>query len=174
MSKKPMNKDPIIKEWMILFDYEKCTQCHGCEVACRSWRELDQGVWYRRVFNVWRGDYPGVKNHSVSLGCLHCVEPGCAAVCPEEAIFKRESDGLVLVDRRRCTGCGACLDACPYGVPQFGPEGVMQKCDLCIDQVGREYGPPCVATCPGGALSLKAVAVGEKEHHQKTMLALMK
>ena len=161
------------KEWMIRFEHEKCTQCHGCEVACRSWRELAQGVSYRKVLNVWRGRYPDVKNHSVSLGCLHCVNPQCVAACPEEAVTKRNADGLVLVDGALCTGCGACLDACPYGVPQFGPDGIMEKCDLCIDQAGREYGPPCVTTCPGGALSLREVTPTEKEGHQKTILALM-
>jgi anaerobic dimethyl sulfoxide reductase subunit B (iron-sulfur subunit) len=162
------------KETMIWFEHEKCTQCHGCEVACRSWRALAEGVRYRRILNVWRGDYPKVKSHSVSIGCLHCVDPECAAICPVKAINKRESDGLVLVDGELCTGCQACLDACPYEVPQFGPEGSMQKCDLCIAQTGREYGPPCVATCPGGALSLKAVEGREKQHHQKTMSLLMK
>lgn len=42
-------------EWVIEFEHDKCTQCYGCEVACRSWRGLDHGVWYRRVHNVWRG-----------------------------------------------------------------------------------------------------------------------
>ena len=96
------------------------------------------------------------------------------AACPEEAIIKHKSDGLVLVDAALCTGCETCLDACPYGVPQFGPDGIMEKCDLCIDQAGREYGPPCVMTCPGGALSLREVTPGEKEGHQKTILALKK
>lgn len=168
-----MSEDAAYTEWMIWFDHEKCTQCHGCEVACRAWRGLDHGVWYRRVHNVWRGGYPRVKSHSVSLGCLHCVEPACAAVCPEEAISKRESDGLVRVDRERCTGCGVCMDACPYGIPQFGPAGIMEKCDLCEGQPGREFGPPCAATCPGDALSLRAVDIGEKAAHQKSMLALM-
>ena len=160
-------------ETLIWFDYEKCTQCHGCEVACRSWRGLDTGVRHRRVLNVWRGSYPDVKSHSVSIGCLHCVAPDCAQACPEQAIFKRESDGLVWVDPAVCTGCEACLDACPYGIPQFGAAGIMQKCDLCMDQPGREYGPPCVTTCPGGALSIKTVGLEEKEHHQKTVLELM-
>ena len=161
------------KETLIWFDYEKCSQCHGCEVACRSWRALTQGVRHRRVLNIWRGSYPKVKSHSVSIGCLHCVAPACAAVCPVEAIGKRESDGLVWVDEKICTGCQACLEACPYGVPQFDLDGIMQKCDLCTDQAGKEYGPPCVATCPGGALSLKVVEADEKKRHQKAVLLLM-
>jgi anaerobic dimethyl sulfoxide reductase subunit B (iron-sulfur subunit) len=162
------------KESMIWFEHEKCLQCHGCEVACRSWRGLAEGVRYRRVLNVWRGDYPNVKSHSVSIECLHCVDPECAAICPVKAIRKRESDGLVLADGDLCTGCRACLDGCFYAVPQFGPDGRMQMCDLCIVQTAREYGPPCVATCPGGALSLREVEIREKQRYQKTMLSLIK
>lgn len=160
-------------ETVIWFDHEKCTQCHGCEVACRSWRGLETGVRYRRVLNVWRGRYPEVKSHSVSIGCLHCVSPECAMICPEQAITKRDSDGLVWVDEVVCTGCQACLAACPYGIPQFGAEGGMQKCDQCTDQPGGEYDPPCVATCPGGALSIRAVGVEEKDAHQKRVMQLM-
>lgn len=162
------------KESMIWFVREKCTQCHGCEVACRAWRDLDTGVRYRRVVNVWRGDYPEVRNHSVSMGCLHCVDPACAGVCPEDAIVKRDADGLVRVDRERCIGCEACLDACPYDVPQFGPAGTMEKCDLCIDRPEATNGPPCVTSCPGGALTVQDVAIDEKEKHQSTILSWMK
>lgn len=161
------------KEALIWFEPEKCTQCHGCEVACRAWRGLATGVRYRRVRNVWRGAYPHVKSHSVAIGCLHCVHPACAAACPAEAICKDAADGLVRVDSERCTGCQTCLDACPYGVPQYGPDGVMQKCDLCMGQAGRAYGPPCVDTCPGGALSLRKVVSGEKKDHQEAILSLI-
>ena len=161
----------MITETMIWFDPEKCTQCHACEVACRTWRELAEGIRHRRVVNIWQGEYPVVKSHSVSIGCLHCVDPACAAVCPVEAIDKRAEDGLVRVDRELCIGCRACFDGCPYGVPQFGPDDRMQKCDLCLDQPGGISEPPCVATCPGGALEVKTVAADEKRRHQDALLA---
>ena len=96
------------KEYLIGFDSAKCTQCHGCEIACKAWRELRYGVQYRRVLNLWQGEYPSVKNASLSLACLHCVEPACAAACPEDAISKRGRDGLVTVDETICNGCGTC------------------------------------------------------------------
>ena len=74
-------------EFLIGFDPEKCTQCHGCEIACKSWRQLPYGIQYRRVLNLWRGEYPEVKTVSLSLACLHCVEPACAVACPGEALF---------------------------------------------------------------------------------------
>jgi Fe-S-cluster-containing dehydrogenase component len=119
-------------------------------------------VRYRRVLNFWRGEYPEIRSFSLSLACLHCVEPACAAVCPSEAIIKQDKDGLVVVDEMLCTGCRLCAEACPFEVPQFGESGVMQKCDLCHSRQQADCGPPCVDTCPGKALSFIKVSSSEK------------
>ena len=158
------------KEYLVDFDAGKCTQCHGCEIACKAWRELNYGVQYRRVLNLWQGEYPKIKNASISLVCLHCVEPACAAACPEDAIFKREADGLVLVDKTICNGCGICADACVFGVPQFAENGIMQKCDLCCDQQLGNAPPPCVDTCPGGALSYIEISQADKKAIEEKIL----
>jgi len=158
------------KEYLIDFDSGKCTQCHGCEIACKAWRELGYGVQYRRVLNLWQGDYPRVKNASLSLACLHCVEPACADVCPEDAIAKRATDGLVVVDKTRCNGCGICADACAFGVPQIGENGFMQKCDLCCDQQLSDVSPPCVDTCPGAALSYIEVSQADKKAREEKIM----
>jgi anaerobic dimethyl sulfoxide reductase subunit B len=163
----------IEKEYLIDFDFEKCTQCHGCEIACKTWRELDYGIQYRRVLNLWKGEYPRVKSTSLSLACLHCVEPACAPACPEEAISKRMKDGLVIVDETLCTGCGTCAEACAFGVPQLGDNGTMQKCDLCRDQKLDQAAPPCVDTCPGKALSLIEVSRSEKMVQEEKITRLL-
>jgi anaerobic dimethyl sulfoxide reductase subunit B len=137
----------------IFFDKERCIQCHGCETACKSWRHVEPGVAWRRIDRAWYGRYPDIKLFPVCIACLHCDEPACAGACPEQAITKRAEDGVVVVDREACTGCGACFDACPFDVPQFGADGKMQKCDLCmIAGAARFAVPPCVATCPTHAL----------------------
>lgn len=146
-----------MKERLIRFDPFRCTQCHGCEVACRSWRELPPGLGFRRVLNLWQGSYPTVRSSSLSLACLHCVEPACQAACPTGAIAKSPEDGRVSVTPGLCVGCGACGRACPFGVPQFGSDRIMQKCDLCADQTLGGGDPPCVETCPGKALSLETL-----------------
>ena len=161
------------KEYLIDYDSEKCTQCHGCEIACKAWRELSYGVQYRRVLNLWQGKYPGVKNTSLSLACLHCVEPACEAACPEDAIFKGEKDGLVVVDETVCNGCGVCAEACAFEVPQFGKNGIMQKCDLCNDQQLGDASPPCVDTCPGKALSFIEVSQADKKALEEKIMRLI-
>ena len=80
--------------------------------------------------------------------CIRCLR--CVDACPNGAITKRSEDGIVIVDRDECTGCGECFYACPYQVPQFGADGLMQKCDFCLEQ-GKE--PACTAPCPADALS---------------------
>ena len=157
-------------EYGISFLKERCIQCHGCEVACKSWRGIETGVRWRRVENIWHGSYPQAKSTSVSIACMHCVEPPCVGVCPEAAIEKRAEDGIVIVDRDACSGCGVCLDACPFEVPQFGVDGKMQKCDLCASVIDRDAeSPPCVATCPTKALLFGKMEREEKAHAERSM-----
>ena len=118
--------------------------------------------------------YLAVKNASVSLACLHCVEPACAAACPEDAMSKSKQDGLVVVDETICNGCGICADACAFGVPQFGENGVMQKCDLCRGRQTAQAAPPCVDTCPGKALSVIEVTQSEKMVLEENITELLR
>ena len=161
------------KEYLIDFDPGRCTQCHGCEIACKTWRDLPYGIQYRRVLNLWQGNYPEAKSASLSMACLHCADPACANACPEAAISKRETDGLVLVNETLCSGCGICAEACPLDVPQFSEEGIMEKCDLCCERNPAETPPPCIDTCPTEALVYVEVSsAGKKSAEQKIMRLL--
>ncbi len=142
----------MLKQYAFDFNPDRCVQCHACEVACKALHQVEWGVKWRRVITVWHGPFPMVTNRGVSLACLHCGNPPCEAVCPREAIRKRPEDGIVVVDHDKCFGCHLCLMACPFGVPQFGADGRMQKCDLCVDLVTQGKEPACVATCPAEAL----------------------
>jgi len=133
-------------------EIDKCVQCHACEVACKSAHQSDLSVARRRVTILWSGAYPEVKSVGVSLSCMHCGQPACEAVCPAGAISKRPEDGVVVVDQEKCIGCHYCFFACPFGVPQYGDDGTMDKCDLCADRRAEGLEPACVKTCPAEAL----------------------
>jgi len=150
-------------EYGFSFSKDRCTQCFGCEVACKSWRDVGLGVRWRRVHKIWTGRYPEVKLASVSVSCMHCTDPVCVKACPVQAIQKRVQDGIVVADRNKCIGCKACSKECPFGAPQFGTDGKMQKCDMCVHEVdlGKES-PPCVETCPTKALQLSKLETKEK------------
>ena len=136
------------------FDADRCVQCRTCEVACKSARNMEPGMKWRQVIDIWDGVYPNVHRTFFSLACMHCGKPACAEVCPTGAISKESEDGIVLVDRDKCNGCQDCFSACPYGVPQFGDDGTMQMCDFCT---GIDMEPACAASCPSGALRYGAL-----------------
>ena len=140
------------KQYGFDFDAERCVQCHACEVACKSFHNIEPGVKWRRVASAWEGKYPDLKARTISLACLQCGDPACESVCPTGAISKRAEDGIVVVDQSKCIGCHCCFLACPFGIPQYGADGRMQKCQLCIGRLVEGEEPPCVATCPSEAL----------------------
>ena len=130
-------------------ELERCVNCHACEVACKQVHDTPAGVRWRRVIDTWGGDFPDVSRTFVSLSCMHCGNPACEAVCPTGAISKRAEDGIVVVDQNKCIGCHYCFFACPFGIPQYGTDGTMQKCDFCT---GLGIEPACAATCIANAL----------------------
>lgn len=160
-------------QYSIVFDEKKCIQCFGCEVACKNWRGVELGVKWRHVYNIWHGHYPTLSSSSASVSCMHCLDPACVKACPEGAITKRANDGVVVVDQSKCIGCEACLEACPLDIPQFGSDGTMQKCDLCVNEIDyKKELPPCVETCPTHALVFKMVNKEEKIRAEQNFIRL--
>lgn len=161
-------------QYGISFIQDNCIQCHGCEVACKSWRSVELGVAWRRVKHIWSGNYPRLKNTTASVACMHCAEPVCVEACPESAIKKRPENGIVEIDRDKCTGCQTCLEICPFQAPQFGMDGKMQKCDMCIGAIDLTADkPPCVKTCPTEALLFVRATPMEKKSMEEYMLKII-
>jgi Fe-S-cluster-containing dehydrogenase component len=83
--------------------------------------------------------------------CNQCEKPSCVQVCPVGATYQT-ADGIVLVDRTWCIGCGYCIMACPYGVRFFHPKyRVAEKCNWCYHRISKGMRPACVDACPFGA-----------------------
>jgi nitrate reductase beta subunit len=82
--------------------------------------------------------------------CAHCTYPACLGACPRKAIYKREEDGIVLIDQSRCKGYGECVRACPYKKSMYNPyTRVSEKCVGCYPAVEQGYQPMCVQNCIG-------------------------
>ncbi|MDP6951798.1 MAG: 4Fe-4S dicluster domain-containing protein [Alphaproteobacteria bacterium] len=165
---------PTPKRLGLVIDLDTCVGCQACAVACKGWNSAGitaplpdtdpygtapDGVWLNRVHG-FEAKYDDGRTRTLSFprSCLHCENAACVTVCPTGASYKREADGIVLVDESKCIGCKLCSWACPYGAREFDSQnGVMKKCTLCIDRIDNqtlpeaEREPACVRTCPAKA-----------------------
>ncbi|MFC1942112.1 4Fe-4S dicluster domain-containing protein [Chloroflexota bacterium] len=168
----------------LLYDATKCTACRGCQVACKQWNENDEVIptTENGVNAKNRGSYENPPDLSPTTwlkmefreveangqvrwlftrrACMHCTDAGCVRVCPNGSLYHNDL-GFVAYNKDTCTGCGYCIDACPFQVPKSERNiltGVakMDKCTMCtsagLDRIAEGWEPSCVKTCPPGAL----------------------
>lgn len=157
------------------FDQNRCTGCKTCVIGCKSelntapqpqGRETEPALNYRWVITQESGTYPNPKRVFYSASCNHCKSPACILSCPVDAISKRDTDGIVLIDQDKCIGCKYCVWACPYGAPRYNSATKkVEKCTFCVHRIDAENGlkPACVTTCVGKALQYDTLANVKKK-----------
>lgn len=126
------------------------------EVLIDSPKAARDGFITKKI-EVGEGKYREVKDEEIEKAffvpklCNQCENPPCVQVCPVGATYAT-ADGVVLVDRKWCIGCGYCIMGCPYGVRFFHPvHKVAEKCNFCYHRITRGMKPACVDACPFGA-----------------------
>lgn len=143
-------------QYGFFFDESRCCNCHACVVACRDWNNIEPGpVKWLRVLQREEKPFPSTRMRTLFATCYHCEEPVCVDACDNDALFKEEQFGAVLLDTDKCKGARDCWQACPYGAPQYEddvPGTPMSKCDMCYERLLEDKLPICVAGCPTRAL----------------------
>ena len=100
--------------------------------------------------DVGAGAFPNSHHFYLPRICNHCSNPACMAACNNQAIFKRDQDGVVLVDLDRCQGERQCIAACPYKKIYFNARlSKSEKCILCFPRVEKGLPPACAQQCVG-------------------------
>jgi Fe-S-cluster-containing dehydrogenase component len=177
------------KQSVMVIDLRKCRQRPGCEVcmkACKAAHNIPdipdprhavKWIWndelFAAVFPAQQNEYTR-RNYSGSplpVLCNHCDDPPCVRVCPTGATWKREDDGIVMMDWHRCIGCKYCMMACPFEARSFNfvdprpfiahinPEfptrtvGLVEKCNFCEERGAKGKLPACVDACPEKAMT---------------------
>jgi len=161
-------------DWAFIVDTTRCIGCGSCVRACgtennvpdsyfRTWierYEIDEGENIhvdspeggKKSFKQNRvQDKQIVKGFFVPKLCNHCRNSSCTQVCPIGATY-HSPDGVVLVDKKHCMGCGYCVQACPYGCRYISYDiGTADKCTFCYHRIHRGLPPACVQACPSKA-----------------------
>jgi tetrathionate reductase subunit B len=133
-------------------DTRRCVGCNACVIGCKEENQLALGAFRDWVTVETRGVFPHLRQEIRSERCNHCENPPCVRVCPTGASHVVEG-GIVVVDKRMCTGCSACVEACPYGARYLTREGHADKCTFCLHRVRKGDPPACVDACPTRSLT---------------------
>jgi Fe-S-cluster-containing dehydrogenase component len=169
-----LKKDDLLQyDWGFIVDTTRCIGCGSCVRACKKENDVPD-TFYR----TWVERYEIDKNEKVRVDspngslesfrqesvpadvvkaffvpklCNHCYNSACTQVCPVGATF-HSPDGVVLIDKEHCIGCGYCVQACPYGCRYINHEkGTADKCTLCYHRIHKGEVPACVNACPRNA-----------------------
>lgn len=157
------------------------------------WKEI-----YGHTFPGQHHEYATEKYEGKNflLLCNHCTNPPCTRVCPTAATWKREEDGVVMMDQHRCIGCRFCMAACPFGVRSFNwgdprkapkklnpgfptnPEyptrtkGVVEKCNFCAERLAKGKLPACVEAAD--KIKANALTFGDLEDRKSEVRKLLR
>lgn len=135
-----------------IIDNRKCIGCHACTVACKSEHQVPVGVNRTWVKYIEKGEFPDTRRLFSVMRCNHCADAPCVEICPVTALYTRE-DGIVDFDNRRCIGCKACTQACPYDALYMHPDDhTAAKCNYCSHRTDIGLEPACVVVCPEHAI----------------------
>jgi Fe-S-cluster-containing dehydrogenase component len=177
----PEDLEPIV---------EACHKIHNVPAHPNKRHEI-MWIWeeeFKHAFPTKENHYLDEKTKYTPflVLCNHCEAPPCVRACPTKATFKRQSDGIVLMDFHRCIGCRFCMAACPFGARSFNfrdprpfieeinlkfptrSKGVVEKCNFCAERLAVGEMPACVEASDG------AIAFGDLDDPESEVRELLR
>jgi len=167
----------------VLVDLRRCIGCRACQVACKRWNDREATTtelnsdnkleWtnppglspqtYTYVKFIKTGSQDSLNWTFAKIQCNHCIDPHCVTACPTTALVKTE-EGPVIYRKELCIGCGYCINACPFGVPQFDEDNkIIEKCTFCAERLKENLEPACVQACPTDTLMLMSLEEAQRK-----------
>jgi len=133
--------------YAMVIDTRLCVSCKACVLACQAENDVPEGFCRDWLVEEVSGTFPDLSAENRSERCNHCSNAPCVSACPTGASHIADG-GVVLVNHDKCTGCKACIGACPYDARYVHPDGYVDKCTFCMHRVKDGRQPACVEVCP--------------------------
>ncbi len=145
-----------------------------------NWEEILGGEFAKRArdvnFQNVQKEIYGQFEHTFMMYlprlCEHCLNPTCVASCPSGAIYKREEDGIVLIDQDKCRGWRMCISGCPYKKIYYNwQSGKSEKCTFCYPRIEAGLPTVCSETCVGRIRYLGVILYDADAIHEAAAVA---
>jgi Fe-S-cluster-containing dehydrogenase component len=165
-------KYPYKPHYSMVMYQDRCVDCERCIEACAKTNAVPHEGYRTRILMKEMPDAIGSKHEFIPVLCNQCNIPQCTRVCPTKATYKDTTNGIVMMDIKKCIGCLTCQEGCPYNARYFSEEKLaVDKCNFCIDtrlSKGEKL-TACSAACPAtsrvfGDLSDKGSVVYRAVH----------
>lgn len=140
---------PKLKQYGVSWEYDHEKLISGGEAPwIRPHQKPDWGPNWDE--DQGAGDFPNSYYFYLPRICNHCSNPACLEACPRKAIYKRNEDGIVLIDQERCRGYRYCVSSCPYKKIYYNEKiSRAEKCVLCYPRLEKGQAPACAHQCVG-------------------------
>jgi len=139
--------------WAMVVDTRTCVGCSACVIGCKTENDTPEGHSRDWITTELQGTFPALHMTIRSERCNQCADAPCVPACPTGSSHYGPGR-IVLVNSDKCSGCKACIAACPYGARFVDPRThTVDKCTLCVHRL--ENGIPttsCQEVCPTGSI----------------------
>ena len=124
---------PYNPHYTMVIRQDRCIGCQRCMDACVLHNDVPEYGWRTLVLEKEVPKAVGQKTEFIPILCNHCNNPPCVRTCPTKATYKDQTNGIVMMNDKKCIGCKSCIIACPYNARYFNEKkAAIDKCDFCL------------------------------------------
>jgi protein NrfC len=160
---------PYKPHYSMVIRQDRCIGCERCMEACVSTNQVPGYGWRTRILQKEAPKAIGQKQEFIPILCNHCNNPPCVRTCPTKATYKDKTNGIVMMNEKKCIGCKSCMIACPYDARYFNEEKhAIDKCDFCFEaRISSGNGlAACTEICPADVRIFGDLSDPESRVHQ--------
>ncbi len=144
-------KYPYKPHYCMVIRQDRCIDCKRCMTACVATNSVPAYGWRTIILKRECAVSTDQKWEFIPILCNQCNNPPCVRTCPTTATYKDKTNGIVMMNNKKCIGCKSCIMACPYDARYYNEEKqAIDKCDFCFAaRLSRSaQNTACAEACP--------------------------